>query len=242
MEEPNLNSKRKSDSPKTEVKTRRLDSAPESEDKLVKRESGNKPQKTRWGPPPSSSSTDEKIVSPKKEDEKSHLTRHLRITDLLDNKEKLVEHLFRTITGNALDELIPDYLKEYSVEELKCLCTFQIRNMTSEEILLVISGKKSSSSEDTKPSNTLGESGSTEKSKNSSTSEDTKPLDTPGEIKSTEKSKISSTSEIDTKPSDTSGAGESTEKNLILLGKEFYIENSRRRIFPFNEVDRVVFK
>ncbi|GFS79459.1 hypothetical protein TNCV_2369941 [Trichonephila clavipes] len=118
MEEPNLNSKRKADSPKTEVKTRRLDSAPESKDKSVKKESGNKHQKTRWGPPPSASGTDEKIVSPKKEDEKSHLTRHLRITDLLDNKEKLVEHLFLAITGNALDELIPDYLKVYVNENL----------------------------------------------------------------------------------------------------------------------------
>ncbi|GFQ76813.1 hypothetical protein TNCT_311721 [Trichonephila clavata] len=205
MEEPNVNSKRKADSPKTEVKTRRSDSASESEDKSAKRDSGNKPQKTRWGPPPSSASgTDEKMVSPNKEDEKSHLTRHLRITNMLDNKEKLVEHLFLTITGNALDELIPDYLKEYSAEELKCLCTFQIRNMTSEEILLIISGKKTS--------NTPGESESTEKSKNSSTSGDTKPSDTPGEVEFTEKSKISSTSEDDTKPSDTSGESESTDK------------------------------
>lgn len=35
----------------------------------------------------------------------------LRIRDFLHNKEKIVDILFQTVTGAALQELIPDYLK-----------------------------------------------------------------------------------------------------------------------------------
>ncbi|GBM95074.1 hypothetical protein AVEN_32920-1 [Araneus ventricosus] len=113
-------SKRKSGSPKTEVKSKRSTSSPKQETKAKKKDAENKhPQKTRWEPLQTVSSAEPvmQVNASKEEEQKSH-QRHLRIKDLLENKKEFVEYLFLTVTGTALQELIPDYLKVHVNENL----------------------------------------------------------------------------------------------------------------------------
>ncbi|CAL1265464.1 unnamed protein product [Larinioides sclopetarius] len=140
---PHTSSKRKSGSPNTEVKSKRSTSSPKQETKAKKKDAENKyPQKTRWEPLRAVSSAQPviQVNASKEEEQKSH-QHHQRIKDLLENKEKIVEYLFLTVTGTALQELIPDYLKKRSIEELKILCETEIQKIPQEEILQIISGK-----------------------------------------------------------------------------------------------------
>ncbi|KAF8794288.1 hypothetical protein HNY73_002281 [Argiope bruennichi] len=160
-------SKRKSGSPKIEMKHKRPASSLKQETKTKKKDAENKhPLKTRWEPlqPVSSVPPDMQINASEEEEQKSH--HHPRIKDLLESKEKIIEHLFLTITGAALQELIPDYLKKRSIEELKTLCAAEIQKISPEEILQIISGKLPPSDEKVKPTTSEVGEVSTEKGNN----------------------------------------------------------------------------
>ncbi|GIY05954.1 hypothetical protein CDAR_297021 [Caerostris darwini] len=125
MNEQKSKMKRSNPSPAAEGKSRRMESSEKSSgskgDPLKKsseklsspksKESAAKhPYKTKWEPTTSSDASVQ-ICPPKKEEALQPPGPPVRIKDLLDNKEKIVDHLFRTVTGTALEELIPDYLK-----------------------------------------------------------------------------------------------------------------------------------
>ncbi|GIY24621.1 hypothetical protein CEXT_663441 [Caerostris extrusa] len=132
MNEQKSKSKRRTTSPAAEAKSRRLESSEKSSgqksDSLKKssekssspksKESvAKQPYKTKWEPTTSSDASFQ-VCPPKKEEALQPSTPPVRFKDLLDNREKIVDHLFRTVTGTALEEIIPDYLKVHVNENL----------------------------------------------------------------------------------------------------------------------------
>ncbi|XP_015908076.1 caspase activity and apoptosis inhibitor 1 [Parasteatoda tepidariorum] len=141
-------SKSKSNTKKKEkVSTLKLkkkrNSSPHTEgsSKIIKKE--QVPRKSRWE---ESAKVDQDLkktetsVLPMKT-EKEDVTESPRIKSLLEDKKKLVEQLFVTVSGKTLDDLIPDYLRKRPLDELKKLCLAEIEKMSKEEILDIISGK-----------------------------------------------------------------------------------------------------
>ncbi|KFM75013.1 hypothetical protein X975_03060, partial [Stegodyphus mimosarum] len=141
-------SKRKRRSSSVESKSKRSRARSKSGERERSRTENKAPRKTRWHRSRSSAREDvPKPALPPEDEEKKNKpsqTSVTRIKDLLEDKEKIVEHLFHTISGTEFQELVPEYLKKYSAEDLKKLCLNEIQRMSNETILAVIAGKESS--------------------------------------------------------------------------------------------------
>ncbi|XP_054706132.1 caspase activity and apoptosis inhibitor 1-like [Uloborus diversus] len=116
-------------------------------DRKVQTDSKNVSRKTRWHDKASES---KEVVQPSDDKGSPQIVPLQKLEDMLDDKERIVEHIFATLPAPAFQEIIPDYLKKYSKSELKRLCIEQIKDMSKDYILQLISGKEVKCSEDIK--------------------------------------------------------------------------------------------
>ncbi|XP_033101328.1 uncharacterized protein LOC117104568 isoform X2 [Anneissia japonica] len=74
------------------------------------------------------------------------------IGDYINNRELMLEHVFKSVKEHKLQSLLPDILKDIGMDELKIQCCHQLEGMSKKRIRHILAGEEMDSSSGTEES------------------------------------------------------------------------------------------